>query len=217
MPTAPPPTVLFTCSALDATFRPKPEILHQHRQPERRAPAVVSLFFALVALAPLGGYVVVALRLGANLKASLGSDGCMVCLEAAACYAQCWPTSLWLLHKHCCAHMLTFLAARAYLMAPDAPSIITTHPLTHPPTHPPCRASPPAPPSCPPPPSTRAWLPSAPCTSSSGCSSTSCRQAGGVPQLTLHTPAATGAAGASTAGPAADGGTDAPAATSVHM
>ncbi|KAI7837704.1 hypothetical protein COHA_008497 [Chlorella ohadii] len=53
---------------LDATFRPKPEIVHQHRQPERRAPAVVSLFFSLVALAPLAAYVVAALRIGANLK-----------------------------------------------------------------------------------------------------------------------------------------------------
>lgn len=95
LPTAPPPNVLFACSALDATFRTKPEILHQHRQPERRAPAVISLFFALVALAPLGGYVVVALRLGANLKASLGSGSCMLCLDAAACHAgQCWASLL---------------------------------------------------------------------------------------------------------------------------
>lgn len=54
--------------ALDAAFRPKPEITHQHRQPERRAPAVVSLFFSLVALAPLAAFLLVALQLGANLK-----------------------------------------------------------------------------------------------------------------------------------------------------
>lgn len=41
-----------------------------HRAPERRAPAAVSLFFALLALAPLGAFVVLALRAGANLKVS---------------------------------------------------------------------------------------------------------------------------------------------------
>lgn len=66
-PPHPPP-----CSALDAAFRPKPEITHQHRQPERRAPAVVSLFFSLVALAPLAAFLLVALQLGANLKVRLG-------------------------------------------------------------------------------------------------------------------------------------------------
>lgn len=62
------PTNHTLCSTLDATFRPKPVIVHQHRQPERRAPGIVSLFFSLVALAPLAAYVVVALRIGANLK-----------------------------------------------------------------------------------------------------------------------------------------------------
>jgi oligosaccharyltransferase complex subunit delta (ribophorin II) len=69
---------------LDATFRPKPEILHQHRQPERRAPAVVSLFFSLLALAPLAAYVVMALSLGANLK---GFPSGAAFLPAAAFHA----------------------------------------------------------------------------------------------------------------------------------
>ncbi|KAL4447820.1 hypothetical protein ABPG75_005039 [Micractinium tetrahymenae] len=54
--------------AMDVLFRPLPEIVHMHRAPERRAPALVSLLFALVALAPLGAFVVLALRAGANLK-----------------------------------------------------------------------------------------------------------------------------------------------------
>ncbi|KAL4442492.1 hypothetical protein ABPG77_005076 [Micractinium sp. CCAP 211/92] len=54
--------------AIDSLFQPLPEILHMHRAPERRAPAVVSLLFTLVAVAPLGAFVVLAVRAGANLK-----------------------------------------------------------------------------------------------------------------------------------------------------
>ncbi|EFN54670.1 hypothetical protein CHLNCDRAFT_135274 [Chlorella variabilis] len=54
--------------AMDRLFTPLPEILHMHRKPERRAPAIVSLVFTLLAAAPVVLYVGVALQLGGNLK-----------------------------------------------------------------------------------------------------------------------------------------------------
>lgn len=57
-----------TLRALDALATPRPEITHQHRQPERRAPLAVSLLFTLVVLAPLAGFAAAALRVRANLK-----------------------------------------------------------------------------------------------------------------------------------------------------
>ncbi|KAL4853920.1 Dolichyl-diphosphooligosaccharide--protein glycosyltransferase subunit 2 [Chlorella vulgaris] len=54
--------------AIDRTHKPLLEIVHMHRLPERRAPAVVSVLFTLVAAAPVAIYVAVALQMGANLK-----------------------------------------------------------------------------------------------------------------------------------------------------
>jgi hypothetical protein len=54
--------------AIDRMHKPLPEIVHMHRLPERRAPAVVSVLFTLVAAAPVAIYVAVALQMGANLK-----------------------------------------------------------------------------------------------------------------------------------------------------
>ncbi len=62
------PRFSVPCRAIDALFQPLPEIVHMHRAPERRAPAVVSLLFTLVVVAPLGAFVVLAVRAGANLK-----------------------------------------------------------------------------------------------------------------------------------------------------
>lgn len=57
---------------MDALFAPLPEITHQHRQPEKRAPVVISLVFTAVALAPLAGFAAAAARVGANLKVRAG-------------------------------------------------------------------------------------------------------------------------------------------------
>ncbi len=53
---------------MDRLFQPLPEILHMHRQPERRAPAIVSLVFTLLSAVPVVLYVLVALQLGGNLE-----------------------------------------------------------------------------------------------------------------------------------------------------
>lgn len=55
--------------AMDSLFRPLPEIKHMHRSPERRTPAIVSLAFTAVVLAPLAAFTVLALMAGANIKA----------------------------------------------------------------------------------------------------------------------------------------------------
>ena len=53
---------------IDAMYRPKPEIVHMHRKPEKRAPQAVSLLFTVAAVAPMFVFVQLALRSGANLK-----------------------------------------------------------------------------------------------------------------------------------------------------
>lgn len=53
---------------MDSLFTSRPEITHQHRQPEKRTPAIISLAFTAVIVAPLAGFVAAAARVGANLK-----------------------------------------------------------------------------------------------------------------------------------------------------
>ena len=53
---------------LQTLVEAKPEIVHAHRQPEKRASPVVSLAFALVTLTPLAAFVLGAFNIGANFK-----------------------------------------------------------------------------------------------------------------------------------------------------
>lgn len=64
--------------AMDRLFKSKPDITHMHRKPERRAPAIVSLAFSAVVVAPVVLYVGVALRAGANVKGFPTSGGALL-------------------------------------------------------------------------------------------------------------------------------------------
>lgn len=62
-----------------AAFQPRPTILHMHRPPEKQPPAVVSLVFAAVTLAPLLLVLAVALgSLKANFKGMAGNSAALV-------------------------------------------------------------------------------------------------------------------------------------------
>ena len=61
-------------SAFESVSKPKPEIEHMHRVPEKRPPAIISLAFTLVAIAPTVAFVLVAIQLGANLKGLKASN-----------------------------------------------------------------------------------------------------------------------------------------------
>jgi len=50
---------------MESAIEFKPEIVHQHRVPEKRAPAIVSLVFTVLILVPLAAFVVAAINLGA--------------------------------------------------------------------------------------------------------------------------------------------------------
>ena len=57
-------------TAIDALFRPKPEIVHLQRTPGPRPLSVVSVFFTALALAPLLLLYLMLSSVGANLKVS---------------------------------------------------------------------------------------------------------------------------------------------------
>lgn len=57
-------------TAIDALFRPKPEIVHLQRTPGQRPLSVVSVFFTALALAPLLLLYLMLTSVGANLKVS---------------------------------------------------------------------------------------------------------------------------------------------------
>lgn len=58
-------------TAIDAFFRPKPEIVHIERAAGQRPPSIVSLLFTALALAPLLLLYLMLSSVGANLKVSL--------------------------------------------------------------------------------------------------------------------------------------------------
>jgi hypothetical protein len=51
---------------MESAIAVKPEIVHQHRVPEKRAPVIVSLIFTIIILIPLAAFVIVANHLGAT-------------------------------------------------------------------------------------------------------------------------------------------------------
>ena len=57
-------------TAIDALFRPKPEIVHLQRTPGQRPLSIVSVFFTALALAPLLLLYMMLSSVGANLKVS---------------------------------------------------------------------------------------------------------------------------------------------------
>lgn len=57
-------------TALDALFRPKPDIVHLQRTPGPRPLSAVSVFFTALALAPLLLLYLMLSAVGANLKVS---------------------------------------------------------------------------------------------------------------------------------------------------
>lgn len=61
-------------TAFESVSKPKPEIKHMHRVPEKRAPAIISLAFTLVATVPTIAFVLVAINLGANVKGLKASN-----------------------------------------------------------------------------------------------------------------------------------------------
>lgn len=50
---------------MESAIEVKPEIVHQHRVPEKRAPAIVSMIFTAFILVPLAAFVLAAINMGA--------------------------------------------------------------------------------------------------------------------------------------------------------
>lgn len=78
-------------AAIEAMFRPKPEIVHIERAPGKRPPSVVSMLFTGLALAPLGLLYLMLSSVGANLKVSvlLHMVGCYSCPELQGILTKC--------------------------------------------------------------------------------------------------------------------------------
>jgi oligosaccharyltransferase complex subunit delta (ribophorin II) len=53
---------------MELAIKVKPEIVHQRRVPEKRAPAIVSLVFTVIMLVPVAAFVLAAIHLGATPK-----------------------------------------------------------------------------------------------------------------------------------------------------
>ena len=84
-------------TAIDALFRPKPEIVHLQRVPGQRPLSIVSVLFTALALAPLLLLYLMLSAVGANLKVSILHGGLLhslwtgVCLPNALCRVSYGP------------------------------------------------------------------------------------------------------------------------------
>ena len=58
---------------MESAIEVKSEIVHQHRVPEKRTPAIVSLVFTVIILVPLAAFVLAAINLGATPKVSIST------------------------------------------------------------------------------------------------------------------------------------------------
>ena len=55
---------------MESAIKVKSEIVHKHREPEKRAPGIISLVFTVIIVVPLAGFILAATSLGATPKVS---------------------------------------------------------------------------------------------------------------------------------------------------